>query len=129
MEHTHLIINATFSKTPFIETDFTSSWIKDIVRKIDMDLLYQPVSVKCDTPNNEGISAFCLITTSHIALHSWEKLEPNLVQLDIYSCKDFSQSLILEEFKKFSPIRLGCKYLDRSIANTKGWEMGTDVGI
>ena len=71
-----------------------------------MDLLYEPVSVKCNEPNNEGISAFCLITTSHIALHSWEKSDPNLVQLDIYSCKNFSQSLILEEFRKFNPIRL-----------------------
>ena len=129
MEHKHLLINATFNKTPFLEVDFTSSWIKKIVSKIDMDLLYEPVSVKCNEPNNEGISAFCLITTSHIALHSWEKSEPNLVQLDVYSCKDFDQFLILEEFRKFSPIRLGCKYLDRAIENTKGWEMGRNTGI
>ena len=129
MEHKHLLINATFKTTPFLEVDFTSLWIRKIVSKIDMDLLYEPVSVKCNEPNNEGISAFCLITTSHIALHSWEKSDPNLVQLDIYSCKNFSQSLILEEFRKFNPIGLGCKYLDRAIENTKGWEMGSEIGI
>lgn len=129
MEHKHLLVNATFHSTPFRETAFTSDWIRLIVSKIDMELLYDPVSVHCNTPNNEGVSAFCLITTSHIALHSWEKTDPNLVQLDIYSCKKFDQDLILEELREFSPIKLGCKYLDRSIENTRGWEMGSEWGI
>jgi len=129
MEHKHLLVNATFTSSPFQTTDFTSDWLKFIVSKIDMELLYHPVSVHCDTPNNEGISAFCLITTSHIALHSWEKINPNLVQLDVYSCKDFSHHLILDELRQFSPITLGCKYLDRSLENTKGWQMGSEWGI
>lgn len=129
MEHKHLLINATFDSTPFKDTNFTSDWIRFIVSKIDMELLHEPVSVYCDAPNNEGISAFCLITTSHIALHSWGKTSPNLVQLDIYSCKEFNRDLILEEMKKFSPTRLGCKYLDRSIKNTIGWQMGEESGI
>lgn len=126
MEHKHLLVNATFKSSPFQSVSFAESWIRSIVSKIDMGLLYQPIAVRCDDIHNEGISAFCLITTSHIALHSWDKVEPNLVQLDIYSCKDFSKELILDEFKKFSPLYLGCKYLDRSINNTKGWQMGRD---
>lgn len=129
MEHKHLLINATFTSTPFETTDFTSDWIRLIVSKIDMELLYGPVSVHCNTPNNEGVSAFCLITTSHIALHSWEKTDPNLVQLDIYSCKDFDHHIILNELRQFSPTRLGCKYLDRAIDNTRGWQMGSEWGI
>ena len=124
MEHKHLLINATFEKTPFKNTAFTAQWIRDLVDKIDMKILYAPRAVMCDKKGNEGISAFCLITTSHIALHSWETINPNLVQLDIYSCKDFDQHLVLEEFRKFSPNTLGCKYLDRSITQTKGWIMG-----
>jgi len=114
VEHKHLLINATFQKTPFVSTEFTSNWIREIVSKIDMEILYAPRAVRCDKLNNEGISAFCLITTSHISLHSWEKTDPNLVQLDIYSCKDFDVNIILDDLNNFNPIDLKYKFLDRS---------------
>ena len=121
MEHKHLLLNATFEKTPFLDIKFTESWLRHVVNIIDMEILHAPVAVKCNEKDNEGISAFCLITTSHISLHSWEKRSPNLLQLDIYSCKDFSQSIIEKELQKFQPLSLGCKFLDRKIKNTKGW--------
>ena len=121
MEHKHLLVNATFQKTPFINTFFTESWIRKIVEIIDMEILYDPIAVKCEEKDNEGISAFCLITTSHISLHSWEKRDPNLLQLDVYSCKDFDPHLIEDEIKKFNPLSIGSKFLDRRIRNTKGW--------
>lgn len=124
MDHKHLMVNSTFESTPFTSTIFTSDWIRHLVDLIDMKILYAPRSVRCDKEGNEGISSFCLITTSHIALHSWEETDPNLVQLDIYSCKPFDYRIVLEEFRKFSPMTLGCKFLDRSIPSTKGWIMG-----
>mgnify|MGYP002052841996 CR=1 FL=1 len=111
---------------PFIDNEFTCSWISNLVKVIDMKELLPPQSARSEDLGNEGVSAFCIITTSHICLHSWEKTDPNLVQLDVYSCKDFDQFLIHEELKKFNPIRLGSKYLNRSIENTKGWEMGRE---
>ncbi len=128
LKHKHLLVNATFQNTPFVCVDFTESWIKMLVKKIGMEILYAPKAVICDKEYNEGISAFCLITTSHISLHSWEKSNPNLVQLDVYSCKNFDQSVILNELNKFNPLFLGCKFLDREIENTKGWRMfGEDL--
>ena len=121
MEHKHLLVNATFNKTPFLDIKFTESWLRHIVNVIEMEILHEPIAVKCEEENNEGISAFCLITTSHISLHSWEKREPNLLQLDIYSCKDFSQSAVEREIKKFNPLHLGSKFLDRRVINTQGW--------
>jgi S-adenosylmethionine/arginine decarboxylase-like enzyme len=121
--HQHLIINATFNKTPFTEVSFTNSWIRNIVKIIDMEILHDPISVRCDEKNNEGISGFCLITTSHISLHSWEKTDPNLVQLDVYSCKDFDQYLIHSELEKLNAINIGAKFLNRSTRNTRGWRM------
>jgi S-adenosylmethionine/arginine decarboxylase-like enzyme len=125
-DHKHLLINATFEKTPFVDEFFTRSWISNLVNIIGMEELLTPQSARSEEKGNEGVSAFCIITTSHICLHSWEKMKPNLVQLDVYSCKDFCQFLILDELKKFKPIRLGGKYLDRSIENTRGWEMGRE---
>lgn len=126
IEHHHLVVNATFTETPFKEANFTNEWIEKIVNLIGMEILLPPQSARSDEKGNEGISSFCLITTSHICLHSWEKTNPNLVQLDVYSCKDFNQHLILDEMRKFSPIRIGCKFMNRSIENTKGWEMGRE---
>lgn len=115
MEHKHLLINATFSQTPFVYEAFAEHWLTELVDLIDMKLLSPPKAVRCDEQYNEGISAFCLITTSHISLHSWEKTNPNLIQLDVYSCKDFNPKVILKELKKFSPIDIHHKFLDRAI--------------
>jgi len=117
MKHKHLLVSSEFAKTPFVNTEFTKSWIRDLVKKIDMQILYAPRAVRCDKKGNEGISAFCLITTSHICLHSWEETEPNLVQLDVYSCKDYDINIIIEEMKKFEPLSLKYKFIDRSEFN------------
>ena len=119
MQHNHLLVNATFEKTPFSNTEFTKEWISDLVKKIDMQILYAPRAVRCDKEGNEGVSAFCLITTSHISLHSWEKTNPNLVQLDVYSCKFFDKDLVLNLIKDFSPSSLSFKFLDRSNFNNE----------
>jgi S-adenosylmethionine/arginine decarboxylase-like enzyme len=121
VEHKHLLLNATFEQTPFTDTKFTENWLKKIVDLIGMEILHNPIAVKCDEKDNEGISAFCLITTSHLSLHSWEKRTPNLLQLDVYSCRTFDQDLIEQELKKFNPLHLGSKFLDRRLINTKGW--------
>jgi S-adenosylmethionine/arginine decarboxylase-like enzyme len=113
VNHKHLLISSEFTKTPFIDTEFTKSWIRDLVKKIDMKILYSPRAVRCDKEGNEGISAFCLITTSHICLHSWEKTEPNLVQLDVYSCKDYDKNIVIKEMNKFKPLSLKYKFIDR----------------
>ena len=113
MNHKHLLVNSTFETIPFTSTDFTNKWIKNLVDKIDMKILYSPRSVMCDKKGNEGISAFCLITTSHICLHTWDKISPNLLQLDVYSCKEFDINIVLNEIKEFNPLSLKYKFLDR----------------
>jgi len=113
MMHKHLLVSCGFEKTPFNSTIFTQKWIADLVKSIDMKILYAPRAVMCDKEGNEGISAFCLITTSHICLHSWEKTDPNLVQLDVYSCKDYDINIIINKLKKFNPTSLKYKIIDR----------------
>ena len=46
-------------------------------------------------------------------LHSWEKTEPNLVQLDVYSCKDYDKNIVIEEINRFKPLSLKYKFIDR----------------
>jgi len=113
VNHKHLLVSCNFKKTPFRSTIFTQEWIKNLVRIIDMEILYSPRAVMCDKKGNEGISAFCLITTSHICLHSWDTTDPNLVQLDVYSCKDYDVNLVINELNKFNPTSLKHKIIDR----------------
>ena len=113
MIHKHLLVSCSFKKTPFTCTEFTKKWMADLVSKIDMEILYSPRAVMCDKEGNEGISAFCLITTSHICLHSWSEKKPNLVQLDVYSCKDYDINTVTNELNKFNPILLKYKIIDR----------------
>ena len=123
IKHRHFIVIATFEETPFISEKFTNEWIKELVKDIDMEILKEPTSIHCEEKDNEGISAFCLITTSHLALHSWEKSNPNLVQLDVYSCKPFDTQIVLDKVREFGPITIGSKFLNRSIRATEGWRM------
>ena len=114
MKHKHLLVQSTFNESPFVNENFTNKWIENYHKLIEMNLLCSPKSVRCEELNNEGISSFCLITTSHVCLHSWDKKSPNLVQLDVYSCKDFNVDTVLNEINKFNPIELNYKLLDRS---------------
>ena len=116
-KHKHLIISATFESPPFVSTKFTADWIRELVGKIDMQILYAPRAVMCDKEGNEGISAFCLITTSHICLHTWDKADPHLIQLDVYSCKEYDKNIVLKEIQKFNPLSLKHKFIDRSTFN------------
>ena len=128
LQHKHVLFNATFEKTPFSKESYTCDWINNVVKLIDMEILYPPKACRCDLEGNEGLSAFCLITTSHIALHSWEKTEPNYVQLDVYSCKDFDHLLIIDQLKSLGGNRVGCTTHNRDLNNTKGWIMA-DEGL
>lgn len=123
LNHKHVLFNAVFEETPFKEEHFTCDWILKIVDLIGMEILYKPIARRCDHAGNEGISAFCLITTSHLALHSWEKTKPNFIQFDIYSCKSFDHLLIVSELKELGGHNIGCSVHNRGINNTKGWRM------
>ena len=54
-----------------------------------------------------------IIETSHIAFHSWDESLPAVIQLDIYSCKDFEPEHIFKELEVFKIEKLEYKFLDR----------------
>jgi S-adenosylmethionine/arginine decarboxylase-like enzyme len=54
-----------------------------------------------------------VIETSHIALHCWDEETPGLVQLDVYTCGPLDEQIIFNEIKKFDPVCVEYKYLDR----------------
>lgn len=45
-----------------------------------------------------GLTAFVVLAESHLSIHTWP--EKNYFTLDLFSCGDFKEKLILENLKK-----------------------------
>ena len=71
-------------------------WMKTLIKAINMEILYGPVAIYFDEmPGNIGSTAFAVIKTSHIALHTWNEETPGRLELDVYSCATFDIPTVL----------------------------------
>jgi len=113
LQHKHLLIRAEVNSPPL--NDFTQermdAEIASLIRKIDMEILSGPHSAYCLDTGNLGWSSTAIITTSSITFHSWS--ETGVIQLDVYSCKDFRIKDVFTWLAQFDIERLDYKYLDR----------------
>ena len=113
LQHKHLLIRAEVNSPPL--NDFTKermdAEIASLIRKIDMEILSGPHSAYCLDTGNLGWSSTAIITTSSITFHSWS--ETGVIQLDVYSCKDFRIKDVFTWLAQFDIERLDYKYLDR----------------
>lgn len=78
-----------------------------------MEILIGPEAIYYDVPGNKGITAFAIITTSHIVLHTFDDIIPANFELDIYSCKDFNIDSVFQHIEQFKPESIKFKFLDR----------------
>ncbi len=66
-------------------------------------------------PEDWGVSGVVMIAESHIALHTFP--ERRLVWADVFSCKDFDGSIVVDEIKRrFSLRQLEVQNLPRALA-------------
>ena len=112
--HKHLLIRAEV-KNPPKENDERRlvNWMRYLIQDIDMKLLYGPIARYVDVEGNEGLTAIAMIETSHIAIHIWEKEDPPLLQLDVYTCGPFVPGTVLNSLREFNPVKMRWKFLDR----------------
>ncbi len=117
LDHKHMIIRAEVNNPPK-DTDVIKTWLKSLISGIRMKLISgidnNPVALYCDVPSNRGLTAIAIIETSHIALHAWDEDEPSIIQLDVYSCSDFSPSEIVTFLQVFEPVKIEYKFLNRN---------------
>lgn len=90
-QHKHVIIRATV-KDPIADCFSAVCLMNDIITAIKMEVLIEPQAAYCSDEGNEGVTAFAVITTSHIAMHVWHL--DKVVQLDVYSCKEFDPLVV-----------------------------------
>ena len=111
--HKHLLCRAKVNSPPFYNysSDRLNKEIKNLIDKIGMNILSGPHSAYCEEPGNLGWSSTAIITTSSITFHSWT--ETGVIQLDVYSCKDFRIRDVFTWLAQFDIEKLDYKYLDR----------------
>lgn len=112
LQHKHLLVSATIANH-ISDTDQISKWVSTLVEAIQMKILHGPVSVYCDKTGNRGVTAFAIIETSHIVLHTWDENNPATLQLDVYTCSDLETDLVFKALAIFQPITMEYKFLDR----------------
>lgn len=65
-------------------------------------------------PEDWGVSGFVMIAESHISIHTFP--ERKLIWADIFSCKDFDASSIIEDMKRRFELReMDVQMLHRSL--------------
>ena len=112
VKHKHLLIRAKVNKPPENEEEI-KEWIQYLINKIGMKLLAGPYASKVDKEGNAGLTGVAIIETSHVVIHTWDEMKPSLVQLDVYSCKDFEKHTVVECLEQFEPVEIDYKYFDR----------------
>lgn len=112
IEHKHLIVRALVHKPPRLYLD-VSVWFTRLVAKLGMKLLSGPHVRYVTAEGNRGITAVCIIETSHLAMHVWDEQSPALMQFDVYTCGALSPQTVFDALDVFEPETIEWKYLDR----------------
>ena len=112
LKHRHLLVRAEVNSPPFESFDLEAE-LRSLVRHIDMKILAGPTTAWCPVEGNKGWSGTVIIETSSITFHSWIESEYPVIQLDVYSCKDFEIETVMLWLSQFDPERVDYKFLDR----------------
>lgn len=99
LNHKHVLFKAKLSNPPTTELQ-VHRWIEAIVPEIGMEFFMGPYCKKSDLEGNKGITGIAVITTSHIALHTFDNDDGTAdLQLDVYSCKCFDKKVVMDSLK------------------------------
>lgn len=121
--HRHVVIRAEVAKPPIGKTRldrltnrhcaFVCSWMKELIGNIGMKIMFGPRAMYCANPGNRGLTAFAIIETSHVVMHTWDECVPGIVQLDVYTCSDLDLTVVFDALDVFEPSKIEWKFLDR----------------
>jgi len=116
LDHKHLVLRAEISNCPKEDClHEILNWMKNLIKKIDMKLMQGPAISYVDQPGNRGTTCMALIETSHIVIHIWDEPNPGILQLDIYSCKEFELKTVISHLEEYFSIhKMHYKFLDRT---------------
>lgn len=115
--HKHTLITALVDNPPQNES-LCEKWFNRLIKSIDMKIMVPPKAYYCDKDGNRGLTCLAIIETSHISLHAWDECHPGLIELDVFSCKDYDLNDVIILLKEFGLKAINFRCIDR----TKGLE-------
>ena len=112
--HKHLIIRAEVEQ-PFVNVDETEAWLFALANEIGMNITKHggPHVDYVEKEGNCGIAGMVMIETSHISIHCWDKEDPPLVQMDVYSCAEYDEGVVLAFLSELEPTDVQWMLIDR----------------
>lgn len=132
VRHRHLVVRAEISTPPqprfldkakafapvrwvsrLIARRAVARWMQALIERIDMKIMFGPRAEYCMVEGNRGMTAFAIIETSHIVLHTWDECSPAILQLDVYTCSDLVVEDVIEMIEVWGPSKVEYKFIDR----------------
>lgn len=101
--HQHIVIKA-YVKNPIKSEESLNKFLSELVNKVGMNVILGPFSMYVNDLGNEGITGAVILATSHASIHIWDAEEPYLVQMDLYSCKEFKHSDVISHIHDYMNI-------------------------
>lgn len=111
--HQHLLMKIWITNPPK-EVNVLNKWFVDLVHKVKMEVVGGPTSVYVNHPGNEGLTGTVTLATSHSSIHIWDQGQPAMAQFDIYSCKCFTLSDVIEQFEPWDIVKVEWVMIDRN---------------
>ena len=97
--HKHLLVFAKINKFPNADEEkIVIDFMERLIDKVEMKVINGPIASYVSDQGNVGWTSALLLSTSHAAMHIWN--EWCTMQLDLYSCKDFDERLVLAHIKE-----------------------------
>jgi len=109
-KHKQLSVRA-FVHNPIRTEEEVRQWLIDLVAAIDMKIMAGPFTVYAEEEINQGWTGVVVIEFSDASIHIWER--EGLVEVDVFSCKDFDNNAVFEQVKKFAPVKMWYQEVDR----------------
>lgn len=99
-EHKHVIVRAYVNNPPNSKEQL-SEWCRNVISDVGMKVIGGPIVVYSEMEGNEGYTAIAILDFSHLAIHTWDKISPALIEFDLFSCKDFDIELVMKRLDEF----------------------------
>jgi S-adenosylmethionine/arginine decarboxylase-like enzyme len=115
----HLLVDCSHMNEKIDSADAVEEFFDALIKKLKMKKLTDFFYKKVDDETGRGLSAFQMITTSHISMHFDDAKRSGY--LDIFSCKNFDPKPVVEMIKEyFKPTNIATQFIYRDAGLEKG---------
>ena len=130
LQHKHLLLKGTIKQVPTKSTSIQMKvWMERFIKSNGMQLQCEPIVSYVEDKENRGMTACCLLKTSHMAFHIWDEQDPALMQFDFYTCGELDADEIFKKLNiKFHFLKYEYMILDRE-KNVEKWFLKSAVTI